>query len=85
MFCSTSVTVHLLRGLGAAALLAAALLLAEAPLLLRFAGALGAFALMRGCPMCWAVGLFEAVSRRQRARRPKVPAADSPSPFTPQP
>lgn len=83
MFCSTSVTVHLLRGLGAAALLTAALLTAEAALLPRIAAVLGAFTLMRGCPMCWTVGLFETVSRRRLAPRPPAPAADAPSPSHP--
>ena len=54
----TAVAWHLLRGLGAAVLIAAALLpngggLSPAAILLLPAAAL----LLRGCPMCWLLGL----------------------------
>ncbi len=57
----TAVAWHLLRGLGAVALVAAALLPNAGPswaaILLLPAAAL----LLRGCPMCWLLGLTERV------------------------
>jgi hypothetical protein len=66
MFCSSSITTHLLRGIAALALLASAILLAEVAIHLRIGAFLGALILMRGCPMCWAVGLLETLDRSQR-------------------
>ena len=74
MFCSTSIGVHLLRGLGAASLLALswyvgarqpAFTLAIIPMLI------GAVLLLRGCPMCWLMGLLEAVSTRKAGTTPE--------------
>lgn len=76
MFCSRSLTVHLLRGLGAVGLLCAALLADALPALLRIACVAGAVGLMRGCPMCWFIGLIETASRRAPSARPSLP--DSP-------
>ncbi len=59
MFCSRSVGTHLLRGAAAMALLLAAMLLDGLPLLPRLAAFGGALLLMRGCPACWLVGLFQ--------------------------
>jgi hypothetical protein len=59
MFCSRSLGVHLLRGLLAIALLGAALLIAGAHPALRIGALAGAALLLRGCPACWLVGLFE--------------------------
>jgi len=65
MSCDRAVSMHLLRGLGAAALLVAAVVFGGEqtwllPLLL-----LGAVVLLRGCPMCWLVGLFDVIGRRR--------------------
>ena len=68
MSCSRSLYVYLLRGLGAVALLVPGFVYANAvpwllPVLL-----IGAIVLLRGCPMCWLIGLFEAIAaRRSRA------------------
>jgi hypothetical protein len=66
MFASKSIGAHLLRGAVGFGLCAAAIALAEtsAFALILFPLALVA---LRGCPMCWMVGLIETVSRR-RAR-----------------
>ena len=69
MFCSRSVGEHLLRGAAAFALLLAALLMDDLPLLARLAAFGGAVLLMRGCPMCWLVGLFETWGRRRQERQ----------------
>lgn len=62
MFASGSVAVHLLRGVLGFALLAAAVFLADP----HPGWALPAFGLaliaLRGCPMCWTLGLFETAS-----------------------
>jgi len=64
MYCSRSISVHLLRGLSAVVLIALAAIYGGAnawlqPLLI------GAIALMRGCPMCWLMGLVEVAKTRR--------------------
>jgi H+/gluconate symporter-like permease len=66
MFCSTSVTQHVLRGIGALALLVCAAMVFQAHALWALLALAGALVLMRGCPMCWLVGLFETIARRSR-------------------
>ena len=71
MFCSRSVGVHLLKGLGAFVLIGLALYISVyqstyvliTPILL-----VGAFLLFRGCPMCWLMGLFETIAKRRASR-----------------
>ena len=72
-FASRSIVEHVARGAGAAALVAFALWSISTPTLLRGLGAFGAFAggvvLLRGCPMCWVIGLFDTISQsRVRSR-----------------
>ena len=64
MFCSRSVSVHLLRGAAALMLIAAAFWLSTIGLVWSFAATVGAVVLMRGCPMCWLIGLFETMKQR---------------------
>lgn len=67
MFCSRSVTVHLLKGLCAFALIGLSIYILLhhqaygllVPLMLA-----GALVLLRGCPMCWLLGLFETIRKR---------------------
>ncbi len=74
MFCSTSVGVHLLRGLGAVFLFGVAWILgadAGNPAALRLIAAplaIGGLVLLRGCPMCWLMGLFETIGKGKRNR-----------------
>lgn len=63
-FFSRSITIHLLRGAAAALLLVLALWPGPLAGLLRAIALAGAVLLMRGCPMCWLLGLFETVRRR---------------------
>ena len=71
MFCSSSIGTHLLRGLGAAVLLGLAVWFGTADglhIVIRLAAAplaVGAFLLLRGCPMCWLIGLFETIGKRR--------------------
>ena len=52
---------HLLRGVVAAGLIALALKTNhELPMLAVIAG-IGAIIKLRGCPMCWTIGLFETL------------------------
>lgn len=68
MFCSRSIGIHLLRGFCALVLASLALYFSVyqhvyalvAPILL-----IGAFLLLRGCPMCWLMGLFETIGNRR--------------------
>ena len=60
---------HLLRGALAFGLLALALALQHAHPLGAMAAGLAALVVMRGCPMCWAIGLVETLQQRpQRSR-----------------
>lgn len=69
VFGSGSITVHLLRGAAAAMLLVWGATNASAHALVAISAFIGAIVCMRGCPMCWTVGLVETiVARRNRAQ-----------------
>ncbi|AJW28882.1 hypothetical protein Z042_25335 [Chania multitudinisentens RB-25] len=64
MYCNTSITLHLLRGVAALALLITAFLAhVHALVFILLLGA--AFMLLRGCPMCWLASLFERLQSRK--------------------
>ncbi|HMC14258.1 MAG TPA: hypothetical protein VKI18_01410 [Albitalea sp.] len=64
VFASASLAGHLIRGAAAAALIACALSIEGThPAIALLAGAAGMLAL-RGCPICWAVGLAETIAQR---------------------
>jgi hypothetical protein len=65
MYCSRSLSIHLLRGLGAAVLIGLAVIYGGAQAWLLPPLLIGAIALMRGCPMCWLIGLVEAAKTRR--------------------
>ena len=66
MFGSTSIAAHLTRGVVAAALIGWAVLdQSSNPAFAVIAIALAIVA-MRGCPMCWVLGLVETVGNRMR-------------------
>ncbi|MNT80725.1 hypothetical protein D3C72_2202310 [compost metagenome] len=68
MFCSRSVAMHLLKGLGALVLIGFALYLIayqESYVYVTPVFFIGAFLLFRGCPMCWLVGLFQTIANRR--------------------
>jgi len=70
-FASRSVTEHLLRGaLGIGALATAAFVPLPAALGLLVLGLVA----LRGCPMCWTMGLIETVYARWTGRRPPLGA-----------
>ena len=68
MFASKSVMAHIVRGIIAAVLIVWALdLLSTEPIFALAAGA-AAMVAMRGCPLCWTMGLFETISETFRVR-----------------
>ena len=71
MSCNRALSVHLLRGCGAVILLVTAFLFSGEKVWLVPPLLLGAIVVLRGCPVCWLVGLFEVIARRRDA------AADS--------
>lgn len=68
LFASRTVTRHLLRGVLGAGLFAVAMAAAAPHPALALAAAAGGIAALRGCPMCWTVGLCETVVHRVRHR-----------------
>jgi uncharacterized membrane protein YedE/YeeE len=76
MFGSTSLGAHLMRGAAAAALLAFAIVHQSAHPWASLSAGVAALVALRGCPMCWTVGLVETLSQgrsdsaAERADRP---------------
>lgn len=69
LFASSTLTGHLLRGGVAFALLYEALSLQHERPWLSMGAALAALIAMRGCPMCWTIGLIETVIQRVKSSR----------------
>jgi len=67
MYCSSSVSVHLLRGGAAIGLIFAAFFLSSYGIVWAVIAGVGAIVLLRGCPMCWLMGLFETIKQKGRA------------------
>ncbi len=73
MFCSTSVSIHLLRGLAALTLIIGALHFSSygtLGLVFALLAFIGAILLLRGCPMCWLVGLIETLGQSRKKAPP---------------
>lgn len=64
MFASKSVVAHIFRGVIAAALIVWALDLQSTEPVFALAAGAAAVAAMRGCPLCWTLGLFETIRVR---------------------
>jgi hypothetical protein len=76
MFASRSLAVHLARGaLGLGALVATAVAAPRMPWLALVSLPLALLAL-RGCPMCWTVGLVETVVAAAQGRRARQTCPD---------
>lgn len=74
-FASKTVAAHLARGVIAAALITFALLNQSShPVFAVAAGGLALVA-MRGCPLCWTMGLLETIGARIRVRRGHTPSS----------
>ena len=63
MFGSAFLCAHLMRGAAAAALLAWAIFHQTAHPFLSLGAGVAALVALRGCPMCWTVGLVETLSQ----------------------
>lgn len=72
-FASETLTGHLLRGGVAAILLGWAIARHEMHPLEAFAAGAGALVAMRGCPMCWTIGLVETVLNTWQRRAHRAP------------
>jgi hypothetical protein len=66
MFGSAFLGAHLMRGAAAAALLAWAIVHQTAHPWLSLDAGVAALVALRGCPMCWTVGLVEMLSQGMR-------------------
>jgi len=66
MFGSAFLGAHLMRGAAAAALLAWANVHQTAHPWLSLGAGVAALVALRGCPMCWTVGLVETLSQGRR-------------------
>ena len=66
MFGSAFLGAHLTRGAAAAALLAWAIVHQTAHPWLSLGAGVAALVALRGCPMCWIVGLVETLSQGRR-------------------
>ncbi len=64
MFASRTVVAHMVRGLIAATLIVCVLILQSTEPAFAVAAGVAAVVAMRGCPLCWALGLFETISGR---------------------
>lgn len=75
MFGSAFLGAHLMRGAAAAALLAWAIVDQTAHPWLSLGAGVAALVALRGCPMCWTVGLVETLTQRWGKVTIKVSAA----------
>ena len=66
MFGSAFLGAHLMRGAAAAALLAWAIVHQTAHPWLSLGAGVATLVALRGCPMCWTVGLVETLSQGRR-------------------
>jgi hypothetical protein len=67
MFASKSLAAHLMRGVIAGALIGWALLHQSTDPAFAVAAGVLAVIVMRGCPLCWTLGLVETISQKMRA------------------
>jgi hypothetical protein len=77
MFGSAFLGAHLMRGAAAAALLAWAIVHQTAHPWLSLVAGVAALVALRGCPMCWTVGLVETLTKRWGKVTIKVSASES--------
>jgi hypothetical protein len=64
LFASKSVGAHVVRGAVAAVLIGWAVVYQTSHPVFAIGALVVAVVAMRGCPMCWTVGLFETIGRR---------------------
>ncbi len=71
MFASASLAAHLLRGGAAAALMSIAFEYQASHPIASLAAGIGALIAIRGCPVCWTLGLFETLLQKTGGVRPR--------------
>lgn len=64
MYCNTSITTHLLRGICGIVLLVVAFFMVTIQPIAIIPALTGAVLLLRGCPLCWVVGLIEKIKSK---------------------
>jgi len=69
IFGSAFLGAHLMRGAAAAALFALAIVHQTTHPWLSLGAGVAALVALRGCPMCWTVGLIETLSKGRRDSR----------------
>jgi nicotinamide riboside transporter PnuC len=69
MFASRTIAAHLVRGVIAAALIAWALVHQSSDPVLAVAAGVLAVVAMRGCPLCWTIGLVETIGETIKGGR----------------
>ena len=69
MFASKTIAAHLARGVIAAALIMWALLHQSSEPVFAVVAGVVAMVAMRGCPLCWTVGLVETIGERLGVHR----------------
>ena len=77
MFASKTIATHLLRGVIGAALIAWALEHQSSNPAFALAAGIVALIAMRGCPLCWTLGLLATISERISVRRARTCASAS--------
>ena len=68
MFASRTIAAHMLRRVIGGALIAWALLRQSSEPASAVVAGVVAVAAMRGCPMCWTIGLLETIAEKMRVR-----------------
>jgi len=63
MYCSTSIRWHLLRGLAGLGCVGVAVYFGAAHPFAAIVAVVSALFLLRGCPMCWLLGLFDRIRK----------------------
>ena len=69
VFASTSLVAHLLRGIFAALVTVTAVKCQTAAPLASLALGVAALVALRGCPVCWTIGLFETLTDKFKGAR----------------
>jgi hypothetical protein len=74
LFATRTITGHLIRGAVAMALLTVAIQQQHTYPIAAVLAGIGALVAMRGCPVCWTIGLIETLRQRlsRPARQPEI-------------
>jgi hypothetical protein len=76
MFASKTIVEHVVRGVAGIGLFVAAVLVSASHPFVALIAASLALVFLRGCPMCWTIGLFETIAAKISGRRTPSACAD---------